>query len=435
MAVQSSAAVAHIPPESNLDARLKPLHDEAISLWRNTPASLPLFRPAQSGFARWRHARATARLIDEVANRVETYPLDPGSRDAWKRTLSEHLQLAGEAHFGWPAGYRRLLFGDAFHQSAVDFARRARAFDPALELDDLWQALRNVWIGNSLQMLLGRPVTLAPALFAYSMLYPVTDNYLDGRKIDPAAKRQFAERLGRRLHGEHILPVHPVETRAFDLIARIEEAFQRRSFVDVWISLRAIHRAQLDSLRQQQGRSLSEQELIEVSVAKGGTSVLADLYLVGGGASRAEEHLAFCYGVFLQLLDDLQDVKVDMGAGHQTLFTSAAREGPLDDVTARLTRFIDAALDSTPVLGAREHADCLDLIRRNCRALLVGVVAEHPELFTRGFRRELERQWPLSLSAMRRLRRRALHRFRTTSERVHERFGVTPLELLLGTRT
>ena len=39
--------------------------------------------------------------------------------------------------------------------------------------------MRNVWIGNNLQMLLGVPVCLTQGLFAYSMLYPVTDNVLD----------------------------------------------------------------------------------------------------------------------------------------------------------------------------------------------------------------------------------------------------------------
>ena len=68
-----------------------------------------------------------------------------------------------------------------------------------------------------------------------------------------------------------------------------------------------------------------------------------------GDATPAEERFAFGYGVFLQLLDDLQDVTIDLAAEHHTLFTLAARRGTLDDLTARLLDFIDIVLDQTRV--------------------------------------------------------------------------------------
>jgi hypothetical protein len=84
---------------------------------------------------------------------------------------------------------------------------------------------------------------------------------------------------------------------------------------------------QVASLRQQ-GGDPAEDALIECTVAKGGASVLTDLHLVAGRATPAEARFAFCYGaVFLQLLDDLQDVASDLRAGHQTLATRAARRG------------------------------------------------------------------------------------------------------------
>ena len=81
---------------------------------------------------------------------------------------------------------------------------------PERDAEQLGQALRNVWIGNSLQMLLDRPVTMGPGLFAYSMLYPVTDNWLDDPDITPDLKRAFNERLGKRLAGFH---VHAIDER------------------------------------------------------------------------------------------------------------------------------------------------------------------------------------------------------------------------------
>ena len=140
---------------------------------------------------------------------------------------------AQAARLGWPGGYGHILCGDDFFEASIAFTREARAFDPELPLDGLWQALRNVWIGNTLhllldrpiavnpglrldglwqalrnvgigntlQLLLDRPVTLRPGLFAYSMLYPLTDNLLDDPGLDGGSKREFNERFGRRLAG------------------------------------------------------------------------------------------------------------------------------------------------------------------------------------------------------------------------------------------
>ncbi len=362
---------------------------------------------------------------------MDEHPGDTTGQSAWRDGLRTTLQDFGERRFGWPDGYRRLLFGDAFYDASVDFARQARAFDPSLRIDDLWQALRNVWIGNNLQMLLGRPVRLTRGLFAYSMLYPVTDNFLDALDRSEEDKRRFNERFGRRLLGGTVTAEHSSEASAFDLVTRIEEEFPRGEHPDVWESILAIHRGQVASMRQQ-SRPLPERELCEISFAKGGASVLADLYLVAGKATAAEERFAFGYGVFLQLLDDLQDVKADLAAEHHTLFTLAARQGPLDDLTARLLDFIDIVLAEERADADDRAADCLDLIRRNCHSMLAGVMAESPALFNRRFRRSVERQWPLSFRAMRRLRRRAQHRFQITSQRLQERRGVSsPLELLL----
>jgi hypothetical protein len=188
----------------------------------------------------------------------------------------------------------------------------------------------------------------------------------------------------------------------------------------------------VDSLRQQ-GRRLPHSELCEISFAKGGASVLADLYLIVGEATDAQERFAFGYGVFLQLLDDLQDATTDRAAGHHTLFTVASETGKVDELTARLVNFIDVVLDRERAGASPATSDCLDLIRRNCHCMLAGVMSAQPAMFSRRFRRSVERQWPLSFRAMRRLRRRAQQRFQATSQRLQTRRGVSsPLDLLLA---
>jgi hypothetical protein len=371
------------------------------------------------GFLRQRsNARAAVHLIDELAAEIERLPEGETERRAWREAVRERLQRFGHERLGWPDGYRRLLFGDAFYDASIAFAREARAFDPRFTLEQLGQALRNVWIGNSLQMLLGRPVELRPGLFAYSMLYPVTDNWLDDPGVSSDRKRSFNERFGRRLAGRPVGAGGELDAVVSRLVERIEQEFPRGDFPSVYASLLAIHDGQMHSLDQHGGADLTCADLASISFAKGGSSVLADLHLVSRVTAPIEERFAFGYGVFLQLLDDLQDVQSDLEAGHETLFTRAARQGPLDEITARLARFIDTVLADAAPFGGLEFGDRRDLIRRNCLTLLVGSVAEHRKRFSRAFRRDLERQWPLAFRAQRRLRRRAIRRWSAARSKV-----------------
>lgn len=394
------------------------LCNEFLTLWMGTPCEMPDLGP-RVGFLRQRsNARAAARLIDGLGAEIERLPVGEPERRVWRETTRERLQQFGHERLGWPEGYRRLLFADAFYESSIAFTREARAFNPRFTLEQLGQALRNVWIGNSLQMLLDRPVELRPGLFAYSVLYPVTDNWLDDPDVSSDRKRSFNERVGKRLAGLPVCAADDRDMAVCRLVDRIEQEFPRGDFPSLYASLLAIHAGQMRSLDQHGGTDLTDAEIASISFEKGGSSVLTDLHLVSLAAEPAEERFAFGYGVFLQLLDDLQDVEVDLAAGHDTLFTRAARRGPLDHITGRIARFIDIVLATEGLFDGPEFTDRLDLIRRNCRALLVGSVAEHPKRFSRRFRRHLARQWPVSFRAQRKLRRRAIRRWRGAQSRV-----------------
>ena len=154
----------------SLLARSERWRDEYAWLWATTREDLPVIGPSVGVRRHWENARAASRLIDELAAEVDRVPDGEDARRAWQDTVRERLQRFGDARLGWPTGYRRLVFGDAFFAASKTFAREARAFDPEFSVDSLFQALRNVWIGNSLQMLFDLPVVLTPGLFAYKDL-------------------------------------------------------------------------------------------------------------------------------------------------------------------------------------------------------------------------------------------------------------------------
>jgi hypothetical protein len=395
--------------------RLNKACQDFLTLWDRTSPVPPELGPKVGLWQQHSNARAASRLIDEIASEIARLPDDESERHQWRERVRARLQSFGNDRLGWPDGYRRLLFGDGFYESSVSFARAARAFDPGVTVEQLGQALRNVWIGNSLQMLLDRPVKMRPGLFAYSMLYPVTDNWLDDTRVSRDVKRSFNLRFGERLAGHQVNPVSEQEAAVCRLVSQIEDDLPREHFPDVYASLLAIHGGQTRSLDQHDTGScrLTDRELLFISFEKGGSSVLADLYLVAPEPEPLEEQFAFGYGVFLQLLDDLQDVEPDLAAGHETLFTRAADVGLLDNLTARLAHFIAEVLAISARFQGPEYADRIDLIRRNSYALLVGSISEQPRRFSRRFRRQLARRWPISFRASRRLRRRALSRWNT----------------------
>src|SRR4030043_518830 len=112
--------------------------------------------------------------------------------------------------------------------------RNGERFDPNLTSEDIFQASRNVWIINSIQSMMGMPVKLTPSIFAYSMLYPYTDNYLDNPDTASENKVTFSQRFQQRIKGKKIIPEKNDEKKIFDLIGMIEEEYDRKRYPEVY---------------------------------------------------------------------------------------------------------------------------------------------------------------------------------------------------------
>jgi hypothetical protein len=418
--------------EPGFRERLRYLEDLHLELWRRTDAGPPTLGDPVADHRQKENARAAERLIEDVASRCEAWPAPGPARSAWRGEVRERVRRFGEEHLGWPDGYRSLLLSDVLGDTTATFVREARAFDPCLRAEEVGQALRNVWIMNCLQLLLDQEVSFTPAIFGYSMLYPLTDNLLDDTAVSLRTKAGFHHRLGRRLRGERLLPATAHEQKVFALVERIESQYRRDRSPGVFESLLAIHRAQGASLAQQGNDiPLSRKRILALTVAKGGASVLADGYLVRGDLRSDEAELCFGYGVFLQLLDDLQDVRTDTDAGHVTLFTMAARHGTLDRVAGRLHRFMNLVMLGSPRIAGLAHADRRDLVLRSCTFLLVGSIARNRSLFGRSFVRQVEECWPFTLATASRLQETAERRFRRVGGDLVRRKGASSLLELL----
>ena len=76
--------------------------------------------------------------------------------------------------------------------------------------------------------------------------------------------------------------------------------------------------------------------------------------LVTGNLGVEQLRFLFGYGVLLQLIDDLQDLKEDTRLGCPNYFTEAAKDEPLDRMAHKLLQF--QMLSLSPILFRRTLA-------------------------------------------------------------------------------
>jgi hypothetical protein len=294
------------------------------------------------------------------------------------------------------------LLTQDFLPIGTKLARWARRFDPSLSMADIVQACRNAWTACGLQPLLGEAVGITPSILGYSLLYPYSDNYLDRVDISREAKLRFSERFRDRLRGEAVSTQDDREAAISTLVGLIEEQYPRAEYPEVFDCLLAIHRAQEKSIAQlENSKRFDAAEVLALSCAKGGSSVMADACLSHGWLSPQESRFSFEWGVLLQLGDDLQDVRQDLAHGSVTLFSHAAAMGtPLDSLVLQLLRFserVGAQMDDLP-----NGSEMLrELLRMSWRSLIIGAIAESHEFFTQQFLEEAERCSPFRYGFLR----------------------------------
>jgi len=293
------------------------------------------------------------------------------------------------------------MFSPEMMRSTKNFIKQARNFDSELTVISVFQACRNVWIMNGLQLILGRCVELTPAIFAYSMLYPYTDNFVDDPLISPAEKLEFSQRFASRLAGNQVDPKNLQEEKIYQLVEQIENQYDRRQYPGVYDSLLGIHQAQTESMQLFQSNSVSEEEALRICLAKGGASVLADGYLIAGNLSEAEKVFLFGYGTYLQLLDDIQDVKEDLADGVMTAFSKVAQTRHLDRMVYKTYHFGEHVLSSSKPLLDRSELNFKALLQKSILLFFVESVAIDKQFYSQQFQDELERISPLSFSFVR----------------------------------
>lgn len=357
-------------------------------------------------------------LLSWVGNRLERPNLCVQEREDFSQEATLRLKKAGKEIFALTEEQVACLDDLGISRSAEEFLHAAREFDPFMSFADIFQASRNVWTSNYLQVLLGLPVSLSPSIFAYSMLYPVTDNYLDDPRRGILEKSSYSKRFRSWLMGEVVTPQNWNEEDVLDLVRMIERQYPRDCFPMVYDSLLAIHDAQTRSLRMTRNEGESDlQKITAMTLEKGGTSVLADGFLAAGELSRDEMEIIFNYGAFAQLMDDQEDVRSDLKSGSVTLFSDAARRGNVDEVLKRVFVFAHKVLKGLDKFNSAKAIPLKLMSMKGIDLLLIDAALRMESFYSINYLRDLEGYFPFRFEYLKRVRKE-IQRKKITAERL-----------------
>lgn len=378
---------------------LKSLHPllvtSSLSLYKNSPPYNFSQPNLYSSAEKRSNEESIRRILARLKNELEPWRTSPISTlshqetEALEAIITSHLIEIDQGGYLFEEPFLEFFLDKGYLDSARDFFAMAQKKDGNLTFEEIFQAIRNVWIMNSLQLIWDLPLEVTPSVYAYSMLYPYTDNFLDDPEITHSDKKQFNQKLCGLIQGIPQSSKNFHQERVFHLISDIENQYPRPHFPMVYEGLELIQDAQILSLRQDHSEALPKEDLLKLSFYKGGTSVLGDACLVKGLLTPQEITFAFHYGTFLQLVDDLQDAKDDRKDGHQTIFTTGASNQALDEDVQSLIAYTKTV--NTPLPLDSPLAKYMKRIIGSCSLILImTTLGKTPQLVSTSLYQEIE---------------------------------------------
>lgn len=348
-------------------------------------------------------------LIDKLINQICKFDINEDTK-IWNEQLNQIINKFTENSYIFDIDFENILRKN-FFEITKTFIEKAKNFDEDIDMNDIGQAMRNVWIINIIQAIKEEKIELSNAVFSYSMLYPYTDNYLDNTDVGINDKIEFNNRLYRRLQGYNICFNNECEQKVYKLIEDIEEVFSREKYPKVYNSLMQIQNGQVLSLNQQDEITIPyERDILGISIKKGGASVLVDGYLVNGELSSEEIKFCVGYGVLLQIADDLQDVREDLSNEHVTIMSQLAGNYKLDCIVNKLINFTIKVVDD--FVMQRENQKLKNLIKDNCIMLILFSTVLSKEFFSKEYIKEKEEYLPFTIKYIENLKMNLKKKFK-----------------------
>lgn len=335
---------------------------------------------------------------DTIKKQLNSCPLLPGCSLKWKQQTEELFQklLKEEPVLGISAFMQDSVI-ENFQNEMKHFLKMARNFDPDMDFNELGQALRNYLVYAVFMELNGLEQFCSPAIFGYSMLYPYTDNYIDAAEHTKSEKKAYNQLIYHKLSGLPVQPETKEQAQAEKMLDSILSFYKKEQAEDICQGLLFMLKAQQDSLKQQKTAvCLTEQEILDISVYKGGLSVLIDRYYVPKEITENDLVFYMSYGFFLQLADDLQDIAEDSQHHSQTLLSCRTEQKELEKIVNQMLHFLKHLFDDYPVFNQAFY----QFLFQNCCQLVFASVERSKSYFSEAYLKKVETCFPVHFSVI-----------------------------------
>ena len=381
--------------------------EQFTSLWEQANIDFPFAGKGVSPFEKSNNEKSMIAFSASLKKEINIKGIDKEAKNRLVQQVNSNTGVFFKNALKYSDNEIAIISKTGFLEGTKKFMTMARRFDPRVKIEDVFQASRNLWIVNSLQIMLGEKVEVTPSVFAYSMLYPYSDNYLDDPAVSKSEKIAFSNRFRLKLQGRIVCPINEREKTIFDLVEMIESDWDRSSYPGVYESLLAIHDAQTRSIILMNDKEgLTERELLSICIEKGGTSVLADGYLINGKLTPEQEYFCFGFGTFLQFVDDIQDLHEDSTTGLETNFTRSANSGTLEKDVNRTISFAHHVLQDVYCFPADNLNHMQGLMIKSIHFLIIEAVGLNDKLFSDEYVQQFEKQAVFSYDFIKQRRNR-----------------------------
>ncbi len=335
-------------------------------------------------------------VSDNFQKQLNKFSRIPIGRKKWKRRTLSMIDafLREETIIGIHDSVNQQTL-DSFKEELRDFLIHVRKFAPELSFDGIGQAMRNYVVYAMFKEINQIKSGLSMAGFGYSMLYPFTDNFIDSKNYSNEQKSEYNQIIRDKLIGKEVSPKTIHQQKTCELLQSIESDYPRTADATIFTLLLMMLEAQEDSIRQQnKNLLLTVEERLDISLYKGGISVLIDRFFVNKEITEADVFFYLGFGFFLQLADDLQDIKEDSQILNQTIFTVNLHYEQEEKIVNKMLHFIHEIMESYQP----ENYEFKNFILYNCYQLIYFSVIQNKEFFSKEYLDILESFLPVTYS-------------------------------------
>ncbi len=283
---------------------------------------------------------------------------------------------------------------EAFYRELMEFSREARSFSPELSFAELGQAIRNYIVYAMFKVINRSNTGFSKAGFGYSMLYPFTDNYIDTIANSLSEKQDYNQLIRDTIEGKAVHLKDNYYRKTHLLLKAIEGDYPREREDGIYTLLLMMLEAQEESLGQQsRTKGLTPGERLDISLFKGGVSVLVDRYLINKPLTEEDYLFYLGFGFFLQLADDLQDIGEDSRKGYQTIFTQDLKQSTEERTVNKLLNFLHHIMESY----SAENNQFKDFVKQSSYQLIYSSVVGSRDFFSEEYLLQIEKLLPVSI--------------------------------------